>query len=174
MKLTFGALFRAGVICIAILALLAPPMALADGYSPLDMPPRGDGPAPSVQGENTDNDDEATPSASPTESEDDTSNITGAVQRVEDGKLIVEVDGEERELEVGDDATITRDGEEVALSDVQSGDMATVERNEDGDIVEVRIASQQSMNFWRGFLPILLVVLVGFYLLSRKRDQKKA
>src|SRR5690606_8235029 len=108
------------------------------------------------------------------ESEDDTSNITGAVQRVEDGKLIVEVDGEERELEVGDDATITRDGEEVALSDVQSGDMATVERNEDGDIVEVRIASQQSMNFWRGFLPILLVVLVGFYLLSRKRDQKKA
>lgn len=155
-----------GVVTLLSVSLLLPTSALADGYSPLDLPDRGSGPN-GVQGESTSS---ATPSPSPTstdsESQEDFS--SGTVRGVEDNKLIVEVDGEEREIELPEDVQVVRDGQEVSLSDVVDGDTVSFERDNEGEITEVRVASEQSMNFWRGFLPILVVVLVGFYLLSRR------
>jgi hypothetical protein len=167
---------RIKLACTAIAAavlLAAPVAARADGYSPLNLPDRGAGPA-GVQGESTTS---ATPSPSSTTNASDKSTkelTSGTVQGVEDGNLIVEVDGKEQKVELPDDVRITRDGQEATLSDVASGDEASIERNDAGEITEVRIASQQSMNFWRGFLPILIVVLVGFYLLSRRTKRTSA
>lgn len=161
--------FKIVSLAITLGLFAATPIAIsADGYTPLNLPERGAGPS-GVQGESTSS---ATPSASPsalpTSSEADNNITSGTVERVEDGRLVVSVDGEERDVEIPDDVQVTRDGQDINLDDIQSGDTASFERNEQGEITEVRVASQQSMNFWRGFLPILLVVLVGFYLLSRR------
>ena len=162
----------AGMVAALGLIVAAPTLVLADGYSPLDLPDRGAGPS-GVQGESTSS---ATPSptAESTPDESAAEITSGTVQRVEGNQLVVEVNGEEREVDVPNDVRITRDGQDIELNAIEAGDVASFERNDEGEITEVRVASQQSMNFWRGFLPILAVVLVGFYLLSRRAKRTTA
>ncbi len=164
--------FKVASLAITVgLMVAAPATILADGYSPLNLPDRGAGPT-GVQGESTSS---ATPSPNPSTPAESTANVTsGTIQRVEDNRLVLEVDGEERQVELPQDVQVTRDGQAASLSDISSGDTASFERNDQGQITEVRVASQQSMNFWRGFLPILVVVLVGFYLLSRRAKRTNA
>lgn len=154
--------------------LLSPALVLADGYSPLDLPERGQGPKGSVQSEQVEKG-EASSSASPHPTEDEiVGTFTGTVQAVEDNRLTVEVNGDEREVEVPKGVGIMRDGQPVNLSEITQGDSVTIERNDEGIVTEVRVASKQSMDFWRTFLPILVVVLVAFFLLSRNRSPRKA
>ena len=162
----------AGIVMALGLAVTGPISVLADGYSPLNLPDRGAGPS-GVQGESTSS---ATPSPTPESTPgESTSDITsGTVQRVEDNRLVIEVSGEEREVNLPDNVQVTRDGQDIELNAIEEGDVASFERNAEGEITEVRVASQQSMNFWRGFLPILAVVLVGFYLLSRRAKRTTA
>ena len=160
-------------LVLATSLLLTPAVAFADGYSPLGLPDRGDGP-PAVQGENTDGqtNGQASPSATPSdtpEQEAEPGSVSGAIKEIRDGKLVMEVDGQDQEVAIPEDLQITRDGQDVNLDQLENVDVATIERNDEGEITEVRVASKQSMDFWRSFLPILLVVLVGFYLLSRRR-----
>lgn len=169
---------------LALAALLMlPQLAAADGYRPLDgMPERGEGPTPAVQGESAENNEggengedgdengsESSPSADP-----ETGNVIGSIVEIDDRMMVVEVDGIERQIEIPEDVKVVRDGNEVALGDIQPGDTATLERNDEGEVTEVIVASEQSMDFWRGFLPVLLVVLIGFFLLTRKRNPKSA
>jgi hypothetical protein len=166
-------------LAVGVGLMLSPMSVLADGYNPLNLPDRGQGPNSGVQGESVQKDAngnpiEATPSASPEAVEDTVGSFTGDFKEVRDGKLVVEVNGEEREVEVADDVKVTRDGEDSSLDQIQSGDSVTVDRNEDGSVNELRVASEQTMDFWRTVFPIALVVLGAFYFLTRKRPVKKA
>lgn len=152
--------------------LVTAPAIFADGYSPLNLPDRGAGPTPAVQGEQVDAAQDSDGDAANDAEEELT--LTGNIVEVNDELLVMEINGMERQVEIPNDVEVVRDGQQISLNEIQPGDTATIERNEDGDIVEVRVASKQTMDFWRGFLPIFLVVLIGFYLLTRKKDPKSA
>ena len=82
----------------------------------------------------------------------------------------VMVNGQERPLTAGANATILRGDKAVQLADLKKGDAVTVTTNPDGSAARVEAIPDDNGGFkWWYLLPLLLLLLIPLFLRRKKK-----